>query len=360
MTFLNICFCVPAGSRIGSAAHRYSEQLHNIMKAHWDIVQTYITTMSAYGIRKGNATTMSPPVASIQARGDWSIGKVLDANWKFAEVGDSYLGRCLCGLDPDSSTFSVLPPHWMVYNPVEDTNIQEALQLMYSVVIIAKHLSSIAVLVRVLASVVYAADWLLATSARHHGHPFSAVPLLQNPKLLLRLKAKVTIEPTVSMLNATGVPPHVKQLTLMKNIVDLCQTALDKVTDHATVVRRTIFDALEECPTENGQISHRQIMSILDDFRKSINDDAQEQLEAIRQSQTGLLPLLNGGGVGDGAAGTVVQPRWQSRYSIFGWRQILGCARHICISCKSEERCGLETLASRHARLRSRGQEWNY
>ena len=120
------------------------------MKAHWDIVQTYITMMSAHDRRKGSvtyvscATTMPPPVASIAAR--WSIGKVLDVYWKFAEVGDNYLGQCLSGLDPDSSAFSVLPPHWTVDNPVEDTNIQEALQLMYSV-IIARHLSSIAVLV---------------------------------------------------------------------------------------------------------------------------------------------------------------------------------------------------------------------
>jgi hypothetical protein len=313
------------GSRIGSAAHRYCEQLHIIMKAHWDIVQTYITTMSAHGIRKGSAThvscatTMPPPVASIAARGDWSIGKVLDVYWKFAEVGDNYLGRCLCGLDPDSSTFSVLPPHWTVDNPVEDTDIQEALQLMYSV-IIAKHPSSIAVLVRVLASVVYAADWLLATSARHQGHPFAAVPLLQNPELLLRLKSKVSIEPTVSMLNATGVPPHVKQLTLMKNLLDLCQTTLEKVTEHATVVRQTIFDAMEERAIENGQISRHQIISILDEFRSSIKDDAREQLEAIRQSQTGMLPLFNGGGAGGGGAGIVVHGGNRGTLFSFGGR----------------------------------------
>jgi hypothetical protein len=217
------------GARIGSAAHRYCTQLHVLMKVSWDIVQMYITNLSAHGSRKGSAThvacatTAPPPIASIANRGDWSLGKVLDVYWQFAEVGDAYLGRCLCGLDPNHSTFSILPPHWTVDNPVEDADIGEALQLMYGV-IIERHPSSIAVLVRVLASVTYASNWLLETSGLHRGHPFAAIPLLQNPELLRRMKEKVTIEPTPTMSKATGVPPHVMQLNLMTSLLELCQT----------------------------------------------------------------------------------------------------------------------------------------
>jgi hypothetical protein len=74
------------------------------------------------------------------------MGKVLDVYWQFADVGDAYLGRCLCGLDPNLSTFSVLPPHWTMDDPVHDPDIEDALQLMYGV-IIARHPNSIAVLV---------------------------------------------------------------------------------------------------------------------------------------------------------------------------------------------------------------------
>jgi hypothetical protein len=109
------------------------------------------------------------------------------------------------GSDPNLSSFSVLPPHWMVDNPVDDPDINAALQLMYGVKI-ARHPTSIAVLVRVLASVTYASDWLLETSGRYPGHPLSAVPLLQNPALLVRLKGKVTIEPSNSLAKATGIP----------------------------------------------------------------------------------------------------------------------------------------------------------
>ena len=183
------------GTRIGSAAHRYCEQLHTVMKKYADIVKTYITTMSAHGIRKGSAThvacatTCPPPLASIANRGDWSLGKVLDIYWRFAEAGDNYLGRCLCGLDPNCTTFSVLPPHWTVENPVEDPDIGDALRLMYGVILV-KHPSSIGVLLRVLASVVYASDWLLEMSGRHQGHPFHCYSIVAEPRATFSLEGE--------------------------------------------------------------------------------------------------------------------------------------------------------------------------
>jgi hypothetical protein len=310
------------GTRIGSAAHRYCEQLQVIMKASWDIVQTYIRTMSAHGLRKGSATHVScattapPPIASIANRGDWSLGKVLDVYWQFAEVGDAYLGRCLCGLDPNHSTFSVLPPHWMVDNPVEDADIRDALQLMYGV-IVAQHPTSIGVLVRVLASVVFASDWLAATSGRHAGHPFLAVPLLQNPELLLRLKTKVTTEPTETMSKSTGVPPHVMQLNLMTSLLELCQSTLLRVNEQSTLVRQTIFDAMEERAIENGQISRHQIITILDNFRNGIRDDVREQVNAIQQGQARLQPVPPDGAAAYGH-NVVVRGRLGTLYSYRG------------------------------------------
>jgi hypothetical protein len=281
------------GARFGSATHRYCEQLLTIVKVHWDIVQTYITTMSAHGIRKGSAThvasatTAPPPTASIANWGDWSLGKVLDVYWQFAEAGDTYLGRCLCGLDPNHSTFSVLPPHWTVDNPVEDADIGEGLHLMYGV-IIEKHPTSIVVLVWALASVTYASNWLLETSARHRGHPFDAIPLLRNQHLLLRLKVKVTIEPTELMAKATGVPPHVMQMNLMTSLIELCRTTLLRVNEQAKMVRQTINDALEQRVLENGQISRHQIVTILDEFRTGIRDDVRQQIDWI-QAHPGLV-----------------------------------------------------------------------
>ena len=283
------------GAKPGSAAHRYCEQLLNIMKMSQDIVQTFITNMSAHGLRKGSAThvacatTAPPPIASIANRGDWSLGKVLDVYWQFAEVGDSYLGRCLCGLDPNHTNFSVLPPHWTVENPVDDPDIKEALHRMYGV-IITVHPSSIAILVRLLASVAYASDWILATTARIQGHPFSAIPLLQTPELLIRLKAKVTTGITVCMPKATGIPPHVMQLNLMTSLLELCQTTLVRVNEQAVVTRQSIFDAMEERAMENGQISRDQIVRILEEFQNGIGNTVSQQIDTLLQRR-GIIAM---------------------------------------------------------------------
>ena len=103
---------------------------------------------------------------------------------------------------PQPQYFFVLPPHWTVDNPVEHADVHDALQLMYGVIMVAQHPTSIKVLVRVLASVAFASDWLVATSGRHAGHPFLAVPLLQNPEFLLCLKTKVATKPTETMFDA--------------------------------------------------------------------------------------------------------------------------------------------------------------
>jgi hypothetical protein len=234
------------GARVGSAAHRYCEQLLIIMKASWGIVQVhnhYVRTW--YKERSAThvscATTALPPIASLANRDDWSMGKVLDVYWQFADVGDAYLGQCLCGLDPTLSTFSVLPPNWTVDDPVNDPDIDDALQLMYGVIIVGQHPNSIRVLLCVLASVTYASDWLLTTSGRYPGHPMSAVPLHQNPELLIRLKTKITIEPSNLLSTATGIPPHVMQRNMMTALLELCQTTLLRVNEHATVVRETFL-----------------------------------------------------------------------------------------------------------------------
>jgi hypothetical protein len=170
---------------------------------------------------------------------------------------------------------------------------------MYGV-IIARHPNSIGVLVRLLASVTFASDWLFASSAQYPGHPLSAVPLLQNPELLNRLKTKVTIEPTNSLAIATGIPPHVKQLNLMTSLLELCQTTLLRVNEQSTIVRESIFEAMELRAIENGQITRHQIVDILDEFRNGIRDDVRAQIALIQ-----AVPGVNPPGGAAGSTATI-------------------------------------------------------
>ena len=63
--------------------------------------------------------------SSVARRGEWSLGKVFDIYWLFAEAGDQYCGRILAGLDPHSSDFEVLPPHFI--EGMENKTIKEGM-----------------------------------------------------------------------------------------------------------------------------------------------------------------------------------------------------------------------------------------
>ena len=63
------------------------------------------------------------------------MGKTLDLHWLFAEPGDTHLGRILAGLDPNEECFGSLPPHWKVDNPMGNTKIREAMNLMFATIL---------------------------------------------------------------------------------------------------------------------------------------------------------------------------------------------------------------------------------
>ncbi len=61
-------------------------------------------------------------------------------------------------------------------------------------------------------------DWQMNIAAKNPGYLFSGLrPILLNVELLSHLKGKVTLEPTLSLSKATGIPPHVKQLNLISS-----------------------------------------------------------------------------------------------------------------------------------------------
>ena len=61
------------------------------------------------------------------------MGKVLEVYWKWSKIGDTYLGRCIAGLDPDSDNFDVLPPHFILgyEHALKDESIKEAMEICF-------------------------------------------------------------------------------------------------------------------------------------------------------------------------------------------------------------------------------------
>jgi hypothetical protein len=201
----------------GSA--RYCSQLTALIQANWDRVKAYLRPKHAntHGLRKGSAThatsgtTCPPPIASIANRGEWSLGGVLDLYWHFCEPGDYFLGRVLAGLDPDSSEFVLLPPHWTIDNPMENETIAEAMRLLYATILQKwgsnEAFSVEGLLLRLLPSIIYHEEFLREQIRAVPGHPFSKIAILQRPELMEALKPLVTLEPSGTVLISTGIPP---------------------------------------------------------------------------------------------------------------------------------------------------------
>ena len=220
-------FLMP-GTKEGAAAARYQSQLIELINQESETVSYHIRLnhANAYGLRKGSATratsgtTCPPPIPSIARRGEWSMGTVLDVYWHFSEPGDHYLGRILAGLDPLKESFSELPPHWKVTNPMDHPRIKEAANDVYGPIMDA-HMTidnnPKGLLLRCLACIVYHSDELLKVTLEIPGHNFTKISILHDPVLLSDLKELVTIDSTVGVMeNPTGIPPHIHQAVQMK------------------------------------------------------------------------------------------------------------------------------------------------
>ena len=96
---------------------------------------------NSHGLKKGSAThaasgtTLCPSVTAIVKRGDWSMGKILDIYWKFANTGDYFLGRVLALLDPNSSDFESLPLNFDLDDPLGDEDVKAAIEMCFGIII---------------------------------------------------------------------------------------------------------------------------------------------------------------------------------------------------------------------------------
>jgi hypothetical protein len=282
------------GSKEQSASTRYCTQLAEIFKKYRDQLGSFIRVDHAntHGIRKGSGTTASsgttcpPPVSSIAARGEWSLGKVLDLYWHFCAPGDQYLGRCLAGLDPNSPNFATLPPHFMLEDPMANDDIREAMLLMFGTIL--KRWGGTAVdptplLLRCLAAVIYHADWLLNIAAENPGHRFSTIPILNNRPLLDRLRLIVSCESGGVMTRATGIPPHIEQIVMTRKVLGMCVDTLEEVRNMSEKIQEAVSIAFEAKALENGQLTGDRLKDLLQEQQQDIKDYVFLQLKEIRR-----------------------------------------------------------------------------
>jgi hypothetical protein len=134
-------------------------------------------------------TTHPPLIPSVAARGEWSIGKILELYWQFGDAGDCYAGRILAGLDQ---------------------HVAEAMQLCFGSILDGQN-GIDWLLLLLLASLVHHSKFLQGMKDSVPNHPFLAnIPIFCGPPLLVELKKVVIMKPSNCIPNATGLPPHVK------------------------------------------------------------------------------------------------------------------------------------------------------
>jgi hypothetical protein len=276
-------FFIRAG-KIGSAAGKYCIDLVSLLRKHQAIAEQYCRTdrTGSHGTRKGagtystSGTTFPPPLSSVAHRGDWSQGHVFDVYLQFADPGDQYLGRILAGLDPNTSEFASLPPHFVV--PSTNKDVEEALVICFGD--LAEKYCFKGQLMLCLASMVYHIEWIKETAATFPGHPFNLLPILRRPGLVQRLKAAaVSTAPSEYLSQATGIPPHVNQLRIIKEVSNSLQSVVLKLDDLLVHISHSVLAAIESNDIRSGNVTMNSLKEHLHDFGNELSIQILQKLE---------------------------------------------------------------------------------
>ena len=290
-------FIMP-GSKAGSASQRYCTQLSELVVRHYKQAKHHlrVSHFNAHGIRKGSgshassATTSPPSFVSVAARGEWSMGKILDVYFRFAMGGDQYLGRILSLLDPAKDTFAMLPPHWK--DPTHPT-VLLGIKIAFRDVL-AEHEETnhdpTGLLSLLLASMVHHSTWLLEMCSEHPDHPFHAIPILNHEILSVLKNEHLTLEPSPHVPIATGVPPHVAHSRDIKEVKVLCTETKDAVTDFRADLKASVSDAVDAKVRAEGGVNQSVLQNSLDGLKEELF----ERLESLAFQSSNTAPALEG------------------------------------------------------------------
>ena len=295
-----------SNTKDGTAAQNFCRQLSALVKKHAAAAGKFLrlSRFHAHGIRKGSgthassATTVPPQFTSVAARGEWSMGKILDIYFQFAMGGDYYLGRLLTLIPPEDKLFDSLPPHW---KDQEHPTVAEALKLTFGKALTSHQGTAndpTGVLGFLLASMVHHSNWLLEQVEKDPKHPFSNIPLLHRPDLLKELKEKhLTLEPTDEMKAPSGVPPFVRH----NRLLDICHQLLVLNAEALIKFREDIKDAVADAVDKkvaaeggvNSAILAQEMEKLKTDMRNIVGEiltQTPEDITAVlRRDQLGQV-----------------------------------------------------------------------
>ena len=303
---------IKKGSQTGSAFRNYCEYVKKWAKNFREKIATFIRAdyTNVHGVRKGAATeaAASPETSlpSVFHRGEWSLGIVQDIYFKFAEKGDHVLGRILAGLDPDSVTFDVLPPHFI---NTDDEHIDQAMELWFGNILSMlgdEDTFMLPILLRCLASLVHHEQSIREVILRNPKHPWRCLPFFTNDELLSHLKSNVTTEPTKGVLEKpTGLARNTIMLQQVNELVghfrdDKKEREREREERRSAVedIKAAVREAIEEQALSNGHLTYASFASIIDVREKHLLGGIQTRMdEVVARIEATLTQTIPNGGV---------------------------------------------------------------
>jgi hypothetical protein len=79
----------------------------------------------------------------------------------------------------------------------------------------------------------------------------------------------------------TGIPPHINNAILMKEILNLCISTLEEVQMLTERVTVAVSEAYEEKAMENGQITTEQMRKIFVDYKNDMKMYIGDQIKTL-------------------------------------------------------------------------------
>lgn len=181
--FDNVCECpspngpakiFPGNCDSNKFSNWLTKTLENSDPSENDIFGCAVSDIGTHSLRKGAATYVcglgyGVDSITVKLRMDHTIGSV-DDKYIYSQGGsDKCVGRCVVGLDQDSSDFSVLPPYFI---DLTDVNFQEVVPIENWSKSNASFRSAIPFMI---ASIIHHWDWLAKNLPSGHPLFFSSI-----------------------------------------------------------------------------------------------------------------------------------------------------------------------------------------
>jgi hypothetical protein len=232
------CFLFPGPAQQG----RFSKILQKILKRNEAAVQALgfqLKDIGTHSIRKGASTYLTslvggPPAAAIMVWEGWSMGNVKDRYFKYADMGDQYVGQCLTLTPVLLDTLASSPPYFCVeHNSDLDVWVCKACDSQFHALNRIPGFSRMVWMC--LASLIYHQRWIERTFYVNHVIRLCASVLRSNEaskRLAMGNFIQVTFPWNDREHVYTGVPPHCVLLQQLSRISSSQQNLLDIFVDN--------------------------------------------------------------------------------------------------------------------------------